>query len=315
MLSLDLLENRLCDFFSTLLFDRVLHDQVLILNFFFKAGWKGWLLQGVLKWEKNENTGKEISHIEAKIKTLAGLVSQANRIVIFTGAGISTESGIPDFRGPGGVWEKFDPNEFNFDRFLSSAESRKKYWLRSMSFYQGIAEAQPNQAHLAVTDLEKMNKLSGIITQNVDGLHQKAGTSEEKVIELHGTSHFVDCLSCGLRKTRAEFQPQVSPEGVAPDCEKCGGIMKPATISFGQNLKPETLEKASAHTEACDLFLVIGSSLVVYPAAGFPVMAARKNVPLAIINLQETPHDEYAKVIFREAAGEVLPLVVAAAAS
>lgn len=245
---------------------------------------------------------------------LAALIRQSQRIAVFSGAGISTESGIPDFRGPGGVWEKFDPNEFHIDRFLASEESRRLYWQRTTHFYAEIAAAQPNAAHYALVELERMGRLGAIITQNVDGLHQIAGTSTELVIELHGTARFVDCMSCGERHVREDFQERVSAEGDAPNCDSCGGLMKPATISFGQQLAPETLERAAQETAACDLFLVVGSSLVVYPAAGFPLMAAQKGTPLAIINHQDTPHDSYASVTVQESAGQVLPPIVEALA-
>ncbi|MCZ6729540.1 MAG: Sir2 family NAD-dependent protein deacetylase [SAR324 cluster bacterium] len=245
------------------------------------------------------------------VDKLASLIQQSQRIVVFSGAGISTESGIPDFRGPGGVWEKYDPNEFHIDRFLASEESRRRYWQRTTEFYAEIAIAQPNAAHRAVVDLEELGKLSAVITQNVDGLHQIAGTSPERVIELHGTSRFVACMSCGDRHPRESFQERVSAEGDAPDCEQCGGLMKPATVSFGQQLPQQVLERASQETVACDLFLVVGSSLVVYPAAGFPLMAVQKGTPLAIINHQETPHDQYAAVVVQESAGEVLPAITA----
>jgi NAD-dependent deacetylase len=250
--------------------------------------------------------------MESSVAQLSSLIHNAHRIVVFSGAGISTESGIPDFRGPGGVWEKFDPNEFHIDRFLASAESRKRYWQRTTQFYAEIASAKPNAAHRAVVQLEEIGRLSSIITQNVDGLHQIAGNSPEKVIELHGTSRFVACMSCGDRHPREAFQEHVTAEGEAPDCEQCGGLMKPATVSFGQMLPQEALERAARETEQCDLFLVIGSSLVVYPAAGFPLMAVQKGVPLAIINHQETPHDPYAQAVVRETAGEVLPPIVEA---
>ncbi len=248
--------------------------------------------------------------MSSNIEKLSSLIEGAGRIVVFSGAGISTESGIPDFRGPGGVWEKFDPNEFHIDRFLASEESRRRYWQRSTQFYAEIASAQPNAAHRAVVELEELGKLAAVITQNVDGLHQIAGTSPELVIELHGTSRFVACMSCGERHVREDFQERVSAEGQAPDCDACGGLMKPATVSFGQQLPPEALERATTETEACDLFLVVGSSLVVYPAAGFPLMAVQKGTPLAIINHQETPHDRYAAVVVQESAGEVLPHIV-----
>ncbi len=149
-----------------------------------------------------------------------------------------------------------------------------------------------------------------MITQNVDGLHQAAGTSPEKVIELHGTSLHVACLSCGERVERGEFQRRVSPEGDAPACERCGGLMKPATVSFGQMLSPDSLRRASEETEACDLFLVIGSSLVVYPAAEFPIRAVRAGAPLVIVNRQETPHDPYATAVINTSAGEVMGAVM-----
>src|SRR5579863_1864833 len=211
--------------------------------------------------------------MNSSVDKLAALVRQARRIVVFTGAGISTESGIPDFRSPGGVWTKYDPAEFHIDRFLAGPESRKRYWMRTTEFYQEIAKASPNAAHYAVVELERMGRLGAVVTQNVDGLHQAAGTEPAKVVELHGTHRFVSCLSCGHSHPRDEFQRRVSPEGDAPDCEKCAGLMKPATISFGQMLKPETLDRAAEETQRCDLFLVVGTSLVVYPAAGFPLMA------------------------------------------
>ncbi len=244
---------------------------------------------------------------------LLNLLRDARRVVVFTGAGISTESGIPDFRGPGGVWEKFDPNEFHIDRFLSSAESRRKYWLRSNQMYDQISQARPNPGHRAIAELERLGRLHSVITQNVDGLHQDAGTSPQRVVELHGTSRHVACLSCGRSMPREEFNPLVSPAGDAPNCT-CGGLMKPATISFGQMLPQEALAQAGAATAECDLFMVIGSSLVVYPAAGFPLLAAERGTPLVIINRQDTPQDAIATVVLHSSAGEVLPTLVAALA-
>ncbi|MBI3994262.1 MAG: Sir2 family NAD-dependent protein deacetylase [Candidatus Lambdaproteobacteria bacterium] len=248
-----------------------------------------------------------------ELDKLVSLMRNARHVVVFTGAGISTESGIPDFRGPGGVWEKFDPNEFHIDRFLASAASRRMYWLRSEAMYAQMTQARPNAGHKAIADMERLGILSAVITQNVDGLHQDAGVSPGRVVELHGTARHVACLSCGRRMTREEFQPLLSPEGDAPPCT-CGGLMKPATISFGQMLPPEALERAGAATADCDLFLVIGSSLVVYPAAGFPLLAVERGAPLAIINHQETPQDAVATVVLRGSSGQVLPTVVGALA-
>jgi NAD-dependent deacetylase len=244
-------------------------------------------------------------------EALAALLRRSQRVLLFSGAGISTESGIPDFRGPNGVWTRFDPSEFHIDRFLAGEASRRRYWQRTTAFYQEIVKARPNAAHAAVVALERLGKLASVVTQNVDGLHQLAGTAPEKVVELHGTHRFVSCLSCGHTHPRAEFQARVTPEGVAPDCERCGGPMKPATISFGQTLKPEVLAHAQTEAERCDLFLVVGSSLVVYPAANLPVVAARRGAALAIVNLEETPLDGYAQLVLRAPAGEALSGAVA----
>jgi NAD-dependent protein deacetylase/lipoamidase len=250
--------------------------------------------------------------MDAQVEPLVERVRAARRIVVFSGAGISTESGIPDFRGPGGVWEKFDPADFHIDRFLASPESRRRYWQRSTAMYDQIRRARPNAAHHAVTALEALGKLGAVITQNVDGLHQAAGTSPERIVELHGNTRFIACLSCGQRLAREAFQPRVSAEGDAPDCEQCGGLMKPATISFGQMLKPESLWRAAEETDACDLFLVIGSSLVVYPAAEFPIRALRAGAPLVILNQQETPHDPHATLVLNASAGAVMSAVLEA---
>ena len=245
-----------------------------------------------------------------RLERLTDLVRSARRIVVFTGAGISTESGIPDFRGPGGVWEKFDPNDFHIDRFLASPESRRRYWQRSTAMYDQILHARPNAAHHAVVSLEELGKLGAVITQNVDGLHQEAGTSPGRIVELHGNTRRVACLSCGHSVPREHFQPLVSADGDAPDCDQCGGLMKPATISFGQMLTPESIMRAAEETDACDLFLAIGSSLVVYPAAEFPIRAVRAGAPLVIINHQDTPHDPYATLVLNDSAGEVMGSVV-----
>ena len=241
---------------------------------------------------------------------LSELVGNAERIVVFSGAGISTESGIPDFRGPGGVWSKYNPNDFSIQNFLASAEHRKRYWIRSSEMYAQIVASRPNAAHHAVARLEQLGKLGAVITQNVDGLHQQAGNSKEKVIELHGTTREIGCLSCDYRVQRDIFQPRVQPDGTAPDCEICGGLLKPATISFGQALLEDALARAAWETENCDLFLIVGSSLVVFPAAGFPALAIARGIKLAIVNLQETPHDSDASAVVRAQAGEVLPPIV-----
>ena len=236
----------------------------------------------------------------------AGLIHRSKRLVVFTGAGVSTESGISDFRSPGGLWDKYDPDEFNFSRFVSSQTAREKYWDFSKSLWPAIAAAEPNAAHLAIAELDRMDKLDCVITQNIDDLHHKAGLSKEKIIELHGTIKFVGCLSCGKRYPREEIQKRLEAGDKAPACDICGGITKPATISFGQAMpEAETrqAEEASAH---CDLLLILGSSLVVYPAAQMPLIAKRNGARLIIINLTPTPHDSYADLIIQYKAGEAM---------
>ena len=245
-----------------------------------------------------------------EVKALAERLGQARRITVFSGAGISTESGIPDFRGPNGVWKTVDPREFEIDRFLSSPQARQRYWLRSTEMYQAILKARPNPAHHAVTRLHLMGRLNAVLTQNVDGLHQRAETPAERVVELHGSTLHVSCLSCGARMPREAFQHRVSDSGEAPACDACGGLMKPATISFGQMLDPQSLERAADAVNACDLFLVVGSSLVVYPAAGLPLQAAQRGVPVVILNHEPTPHDDYAALVLHGTAGPVLSAAV-----
>lgn len=248
--------------------------------------------------------------MERELEALRDLVNAAWRIVVFTGAGISTESGIPDFRGPNGIWTRVDPRGHTIQNFLGSEEGRRRYWRLSTEMYGQMLAARPNAGHRAVAYLEQAGRLGAVITQNVDGLHQIAGNTPRRVIELHGTAREIGCLQCGSRVPREAFQPRVDEQGNAPHCERCGGLMKPATISFGQSLIPAVIERATEETERCDLFLVIGSSLQVYPAAGFPLLAVRRGVPLAIINQEETPHDPLAAVVLRGQAGEMLPPIV-----
>ena len=201
------------------------------------------------------------------IETVAGMILRSKSLVVFTGAGISTESGISDFRSPGGLWERFDPSEFNYQNFLSSEEGREKMWAFSKMLYPEVIKAEPNKAHLAIAALHNLGKVSCVITQNVDFLHQRAGVPEEKVIELHGTLKWVVCLNCGRRFPRERIQKRLEAGEKVPRCDFCGGITKAATVSFGQPMpEKETLE-AEARSAASDLFLVAGSSLFVYPAA------------------------------------------------
>lgn len=245
-----------------------------------------------------------------KIEQAAGMVLDSRRMVVFTGAGISTESGLSDFRSPGGIWRRFDPDEFTYQRFLSSEDSRKKYWDFSKALWPEMAAAEPNRGHYAIADLWTIGKLDCVITQNVDGLHQKSGVPEERVIELHGTMRWVVCLRCGLRYPRPEIQRRVEVGEAVPTCDSCGGLLKPATISFGQPMPEEETREAERRSAACDLFLAAGSSLVVYPAAQMPLIARDAGAKLVIINLEPTPHDSYADLVIMGKTGEVLPQIV-----
>lgn len=243
---------------------------------------------------------------EELIKKVAAMIKEAKKVIIFTGAGVSTESGIPDFRSPGGVWHKYNPEDFYYQKFLSSEEAREKYWQMSREFYEPLQNAQPNAAHKAVVELEKMGKLDCVITQNIDNLHQKAGNSPEKVIELHGTAISVSCLSCRKKYTRAEIQSWLISGVRVPKCKDCGGILKPDTVSFGQPMPPRETEEAFYRARNCDLFIVIGSSLVVQPAAAVPLEAKDHGAKLVIINREPTYHDRYADVVIHGSAGDIM---------
>ena len=240
------------------------------------------------------------------VEHLAELMADARTIVAFTGAGISTESGIPDFRGPQGVWTKLDPNEFTIDNWVNNPEHRKRVWaMRRESAAQTYA---PNAAHRALVELETLGLLDCVVTQNIDGLHQEAGSST--VFELHGNTREVACLSCGDRMPNRIAFDRIEAGDEDPHCLRCGGLLKSATISFGQMLPTEVLEESFARAEACDLLLAIGSSLVVYPAAGIPVAAARAGARVAIVNAEPTPMDGIAEVVVPGRAGEVLSAAV-----
>lgn len=238
------------------------------------------------------------------IEEAAKLVADATQVVVLSGAGISTESGIPDFRSPGGFWSRYDPRELTFQRFLASEAARRLYWEMARQIYPVLRDALPNEAHRSVVRLDEMGKLKCVITQNIDGLHQKAGLDPSKVIEIHGTALAVVCLSCGRRVGREEIQQRLEAAAVpVPLCEVCGGFLKPATISFGQPMPEEETAAAFEHARSCDLFLVIGSSLVVMPAAQLPVAAAQSGAPVVLVNREPTPLDHLAAVVLRGSAG------------
>jgi NAD-dependent deacetylase len=249
------------------------------------------------------------------------MLAGASRAVAFTGAGISTESGIPDFRSPGGVWTRYDPRDFTFYKYVRSAEVRERAWSMRREFW--ASEPQPNPAHLALARLERAGRLAGVVTQNIDGLHQAAGS--RCVVELHGTSREVLCIGhaprggtpdgCGFRgPTRWAFD-RVDAGERDPRCPDCGGIVKSATVSFGQNLFPGSLEAATELVADADLVLAVGSSLQVYPAAGLPAGAANAGIPLIICNDEPTPLDGLATLVVRGRVGATLPPAVDAALS
>lgn len=238
---------------------------------------------------------------------LAAMLRVARRVVVFTGAGISTESGIPDFRSPGGIWTKMMP--INFDDFISSPEARRESWRRRFEMEATWKTVKPNAGHDAVADLVRRGLVSHVITQNIDNLHQDSGVPEERVIELHGNTRYAKCLDCGQRMEIAEIRDHFTALGDPPDCPACDGIVKTATISFGQAMPALEMERARQATLACDLFVVIGSSLVVYPAAGFPLLAKQNGARLVILNREPTEQEPYADLALH---GEIGPTMRAA---
>ncbi|MFH0788163.1 MAG: Sir2 family NAD-dependent protein deacetylase [Pseudomonadota bacterium] len=248
--------------------------------------------------------------MEHLIAQTAKWIADSKRLVVFVGAGLSTESGIPDFRSPGGVWDRYNPEDFYFQNFLTSEQSREKYWQMATEMYDSIKNAQPNPAHLAIAELERLNKLDRVITQNIDGLHFKAGNSQDMVIELHGTALMVTCLSCWKRYQRDEIQKRLRQGVKVPYCDDCGGPLKPATISFGQSMPEKETEEAFARAAGADLFMVIGSSLAVQPAASLPQVAKRSRARLVIVNRDSTPLDGIADLVIHGQAGPIMDAIV-----
>ena len=236
--------------------------------------------------------------------TLRRMLDAARRVVVFTGAGISTESGIPDFRGPNGTWTQVRP--IMFQDFVASPDARREAWRRRFDGDAVMRAAQPNRGHRAVALLVRQGKASSVITQNIDGLHQASGIPEDQVIELHGNSTYAHCLDCGTRYEIGALRAAFDRDGDVPDCAACGGLVKTATISFGQSMPEEPMRRAREEALAADLFLVLGSSLVVYPAAGFPEIAKRNGARLAIVNNQDTPLDDIADLVIRQGIGDAM---------
>lgn len=239
-----------------------------------------------------------------EIESLTALFREAASIVAFTGAGISTESGIPDYRSQGGLWKRFQP--VTLQEFLASEDSRREYWKHKRELYRCFEKAEPNGAHRALTALNAAGKLRGVITQNIDELHQMAGLPAEKVLELHGTNRRTLCWDCGDVTAWQETYERLRAGESAPECRRCGGLLKPATISFGQNLDPGVLHEAFLWAGQCDLLVAVGSTLVVEPAASLPRRAKSNGARLAIVNLSETPLDDTADLVIRAQAGAVL---------
>ena len=238
------------------------------------------------------------------IAELARMIDQARRAVVFTGAGISTESGIPDFRSPGGIWTRMAP--IDFAEFLASEEARRETWKRRFAMEETFRAAQPNRGHRAVAELVRRGTVAAVITQNIDGLHQASGVAEERVIELHGNTTYAHCLDCARRYELGALRVAFERDGAPPDCAACGGFIKTATISFGQAMPAEPMRRAQTETFAADLFIVAGSSLVVYPAAAFPEVAKRNGAALVIVNREPTGLDRLADLVLHRSIGETL---------
>ena len=238
---------------------------------------------------------------------LAEIIRGNRRVVVFTGAGISTESGIPDFRSPGGIWTRMMP--VRYQDYLSDPEARRISWQRRFEMEETWNAVKPNAGHRAVAALVAQGRVSHVITQNIDALHQASGVPDGQVIELHGNTTYAKCLDCDRRVEIADIRAHFDAHGDAPGCAACGGIVKTATISFGQPMPEDEMARAQAATLACDLMLVLGSSLAVFPAAGFPLMAVRNEARLAIVNREETPQDRYADLTIH---GEIGPIMQSA---
>lgn len=237
-----------------------------------------------------------------EIERLRGLLEESSRIVVFTGAGISTESGVSDYRSKGGLWDRFQP--VTIQEFLTDEEKRREYWRRKKEMYAEMQGAEPNAGHRAIARLETLGKLTGVITQNIDGLHQKAGN--QKVLELHGTNREVICLTCSRRDPFDPVYERLLKGEEIPVCLHCGGLLKPNTISFGQALDPDVLNLAVAWARSSDLMLAVGSTLIVEPAASLPRLAKRAGAKLVIVNRDPTPLDSLADLLLQEASGPLL---------
>jgi NAD-dependent protein deacetylase/lipoamidase len=248
--------------------------------------------------------------VKTAMARLREIVEAAEIVVPFTGAGISTECGIPDFRSPGGIWTKYQP--IPFDEFMASQEARNESWRRRFAMAEQLGAARPGRGHRALASLYRAGKIPAVVTQNIDNLHQDSGIAAEHVVELHGNTTYALCLECARRYELEWVRARVAAaNGCAPDCPSCGGYVKTATISFGQAMPDAAMQRAQELALSCDLFLAIGSSLVVWPAAGFPLLAKRNGARLVIVNREATEFDDIADLVVHEDIGTVLePLIV-----
>ena len=242
--------------------------------------------------------------LSKNIKKLADLIKDKKEFVAFTGAGISTESGIPDFRGPRGIWKKYKP--IMLREFLSNPQDREEYWRRKIELYPALSSAEPNIGHVSLAEIFKAGFLKYVITQNIDGLHQKAGIPVENVIELHGSNTYISCLSCGKRYEWEDILPLFDKGVKAPKCAKCEGWLKPATISFGQSMPEKETATALEIARKIKILVVVGSSLQVYPAASIPGITTQAGGIFAIINNTSTVQDTAADIILTGNAGDIL---------
>lgn len=238
------------------------------------------------------------------VERLGELIAEARVIVPFTGAGISTETGIPDFRSPGGLWTRNRP--IPFDEFVADQDARDESWRRRFAMADVFAAANPGRGHRALATLYRAGKIPAVITQNIDNLHQASGFAADDVIELHGNTTYARCIGCDARYELEWVKTRFDKDERAPDCTACGAPVKTATISFGQAMPELEMRRAAELSQHCDLFIAIGSSLVVWPAAGFPLMAKHAGARLVIINNESTEHDEHADLVIRDDIGETL---------
>ena len=249
--------------------------------------------------------------LNKQIEEVADLIRSAKKVLVFTGAGVSTESGIPDFRSADGIWSKYDPEDFTIQKFLSDKNARKMHWNLLTDGDLSMFKAVPNPAHNAITELTKTGKLYGVVTQNVDGLHQKAGLPEEMVFQLHGDLSHAKCLDCGSRFPMQTVAGWISDSVEEPVCKKCSGMLKPDAVLFGEQLPFDVLSEAERRSRDCDLCIVLGSTLSVYPAALIPRYASESGAKLVIINLGPTELDSWADIRIEGKAGEIMPDIIA----